>query len=121
MIIIDMLKWWYATAWLSEIEKVQNRTIGVFETFSVILLARTLLSPFRQIDAGGVRGPIGVQLRAWFDRTFSRLFGAVIRSVMIVSGCISTIAMLLLGVIWAAFWLVIPVLPLVGLIMMVVY
>ena len=119
MIVLDMLAWWYTTAWIAVLHAVYQRTVSVFETFSVVLLAKTLFAPFRQIDAGSVRGPIDVQLRAWFDRTFSRFFGAGIRTVMIVAGCISAIATFLAGIIWAAVWLVLPFLPLFGLILAV--
>ncbi len=121
MIAIDMMTWWYTTAWFAVLHKIQLLVTGILQNFSVGLLARTLFSPFRQIDAGGVRGPVGVQLRAWFDRTFSRLFGAVIRTVMIFSGCLMAFIVLVAGVIWAAVWLVIPVLPFVGLIVMVIF
>ncbi len=120
MIAIDMIAWWYTTAWFALLHKIQLLVANVLQNFSVGLLASTLFSPFRQIDAGGVRGPVGVQLRAWFDRTFSRLFGAVIRSVMIISGCLVACIVLVVGVVWAAMWLIIPVLPVVGLIIMVI-
>lgn len=118
MIVVDMLSWWYTTAWLDLLRNMKRRTVGVFEAFSVSLLARTLFSPFRQIDAGSVRGPIGVQLRAWFDRTFSRFFGAMVRSVMIFCGLLGTAGMALLGALGAIAWLFIPVLPIIGLALM---
>lgn len=120
MIVVDMLIWWYTTAWFDVLHKVQLRTLRVLETFSVGLLARTLFAPFRQIDAGSVRGPLNVQIRAWFDRTFSRVFGAVLRSMTIVCGCVGAVLVLTIGTIWAVFWLVIPVLPIVGVILMVI-
>lgn len=119
MIVLDMLAWWYTTAWVAVLHAAYRRTASVLEAFSVILLAKTLFAPFRQIDAGGVRGPIDVQLRAWFDRTFSRFFGAGIRTVMIITGCISAIATFLANIIWAAVWLVLPILPIFGLILVV--
>ncbi len=120
MIVFDLLTWWYTTAWFEVLHKVQLRTVGVLETFSVALLARTLVAPFRQIDAGSVRGPVGVQLRAWFDRTFSRFFGAVVRSVMICCGLIGAFVIFALSLAWAAVWLAIPVLPVFGLIVALV-
>jgi hypothetical protein len=120
MIVFDMLTWWYTTAWAQVVLGVRRRSMGVLEAFSVRLLARTLFAPFRQIDAGSVRGPIGVQLRAWFDRTFSRFFGAILRSIMIFCGVAGAAGMFVAGTLWALVWLIIPFLPLVGLLMMVV-
>lgn len=120
MIILDIVSWWYKVAWINVLHDVQQRTIGVFQSFSVGLLLKTLFAPFRQIDAGGVRGPVNVQIRAWFDRTFSRLFGAVLRSIVIFAGCLTGAVVLIAGALWAALWLIIPILPLVGVIFVVV-
>lgn len=120
MIMLDVLVWWYKVAWVDVLHDVQQRTIGVFQSFSVVLLLKTLFAPFRQIDAGGVRGPINVQIRAWFDRSFSRVLGAAVRSIVIIAGCLTGLLVLLLGAIWAAAWLVIPLLPVAGIIIMVV-
>lgn len=119
MIVFDMLAWWYTTAWFELLRKTRQRVTSVIEAFSVGLLARTLFAPFRQIDAGNVRGPIGVQLRAWFDRTFSRFLGAIVRTIVIVSGCIMALFISITGIIWAVLWLVMPVTPILGLIVMV--
>lgn len=119
MIIADIVSWWYKVAWVQVLHDVQHRTSGVFQSFSVGLLARTLFAPFRQIDAGGVRGPINIQLRAWFDRTFSRLFGAVLRSIVIFAGCITGLAVFVGGILWAVIWLVIPFAPILGIILAV--
>jgi hypothetical protein len=89
------------------------------DVFSVSLLSRSLFAPFRQIDAGSVRGPLGVQLRAWFDRSFSRVFGFFVRSIMIFAGSLSALVTLCAGALWAAFWLFIPMLPVVGLLLFI--
>ena len=114
MIFIDMLAWWYGHAWRDVWRSVGQRAGGVLGAFSVGLLARTLFAPFRQIDAGGVRGPLGAQLRAWFDRTFSRFIGFGVRSVMIITGSLLAVIVLLAGVLFAILWLVVPVLPVIG-------
>lgn len=112
-----MIAWWYTTAWFKLIHDVQHMAARVLDTFSVGLLLRTLFAPFRQIDAGGVRGPIGIQLRAWFDRTFSRFIGFGIRTTMIIVGGFAAVIMLCLGAVWALVWLCLPVLPVIGLVL----
>lgn len=116
MMILDWLTWWYGAAWMQALQRVQKRAVGVLDTFSVTLLAGSLFAPFRQIDAGGVRGPIGVQIRAWFDRSFSRIFGFFLRSIMILTGLTIACFVWLFGVVWLLTWLVIPVLPVLGII-----
>ena len=114
MIVTDLLSWWYGAAWANVWQSVFSSARGVLDAFSVGLLARTLFAPFRQIDAGSARGSLSVQWRAWFDRTFSRFIGFGVRTVMIVSGCVSALFVVCFGLLWAVFWFFIPLLPIVG-------
>ena len=116
MIVLDIFVWWYGVAWMNELKKIQSRTVAILESFSVGLLARTLFAPFRQIDAGSVRGSLETRFRAWSDRTFSRVMGFFVRSLMIVTGCLLAIVVALGSVLYALLWLLIPFLPLVGLV-----
>jgi len=112
--VADFFLWWYGAGWRRAGLAVLVRARGVLDTFSVGLLARTLFSPFRQIDAGGVRGPMSVQLQAWFGRVFSRFFGAGLRTVMIFCGLVGAGLSSLFGLVWLVLWPLLPVLPLVG-------
>ena len=58
---------------------VWGKLVSVFDYFSIDLLVRTWFAPFRQISAGAVDGPIGVQIRAFFDRLISRTIGGIVR------------------------------------------
>jgi hypothetical protein len=92
----------------------------ILETFSVVLLLRTLFDPFRQISAGQVRGSFDVQLRAMGDRAFSRVFGAMVRSIFVIIGTLGALAAGLLGVLECIIWPVVPFLPIIGLALMAV-
>lgn len=118
MIVTDLLSWWYGTAWKTALTQITGRAERILGAFSVGLLARTLFAPFRQIDAGSVHGSLEAQLHAWFDRTFSRVIGFFIRSIVIISGCIAVVLAVVVGVVWAVLWLAIPVLPAVGIFLM---
>lgn len=119
MMVLALFSWWYTTGWIRLIGRIGHRVEAVLESFSVALLARTLFDPFRQISAGGVQGPLGVQMRAFGDRLFSRVFGAVIRIMFIIIGMIAALFVALLGLLELLFWPFIPVLPLVGVVIMV--
>lgn len=95
--------------------RVGHRIVAVLDSFSVGLLMRTLFSPFKQISAGAVQGPADVKMRAFGDRLFSRIFGAVIRSVFIMIGLVGAMLAALLGLVQITIWPLVPVLPLVGL------
>lgn len=120
MFVVGLLQWWYGAGWLARARLIGDRLTKTFDYFSIDLLLKTWFSPFRQISAGGVRGPLGVQLRAWFDRLISRLIGAGVRTVMIVIGLGWILIQSALGVIELLTWLILPVFPVLGAIMMTV-
>lgn len=120
MMLLTVLSWWYSAGWARLAVRIGNRMNGVLEAFSVGLLLRTLFSPFRQIDAGGSgRKSMDAQLRALGDRLFSRLFGAVIRSLFIVIGTLAAFGVALLGIVQLLVWPLVPLLPVIGVIVAV--
>ena len=111
---MGLFTWWYGAGWLSRIRQVKDRLAGLYDYFSIDLLLRTLFSPFRQISAGGVRGPIGVQIRAWFDQLISRVIGMIVRMIVIVIGSV-TLALACIGSLMAVLlWPLVPLMPVVG-------
>jgi len=115
MVIRDILIWWYTTGWRQRLKAAEARLDGIVDYFSIGLLLKTLFAPFRQISAGQVDGPLDAQMRAFFDRLFSRSIGAVVRLIVMCIGlvtlaCSAVVAMFILVV-----WAVLPVLPFVGL------
>lgn len=115
--IVALFSWWYGAGWARLIGRVGTRMQAMLETFSVALLARTLFAPFRQISAGQVRGSFDMQLRALGDRLFSRLFGAVVRSLFIFIGAVAALLAGLLGLLEAIVWPVVPLLPVAGIVL----
>lgn len=114
MFILGMLSWWYGAGWRQRAYMLRERLLATMDYFSIDLLIRTLFSPFRQISAGKVRGPIGVQMRAFFDRLISRAIGGMIRSFMIVFATVAIALYALIGCFMLALWAVVPLLPIVG-------
>lgn len=78
MFIVGLLSWWYGAGWVAEAKRVRERIASTADYFSIDLLVKTLFSPFRQISAGKVNGPLGVKWRAFVDRLISRCIGALI-------------------------------------------
>ena len=120
MIIVALFSWWYGAGWARAFKRVGSRMGVMLETFSVALLLRTLFDPFRQISAGQVRGSFDTQLRALGDRLFSRVFGAVVRSIFIFVGLVASLGVGLFGLIEVIVWPVVPFLPAVGLALLLV-
>lgn len=119
MFIVGLFSWWYSAGWRRQFTLLNERLAATYDYFSLDLLFRTLFSPFRQIAAGSVRGPIGVQLRAWFDQLISRVIGAVVRTMIIIVGSIGLFLTVCFGAFFLLFWAIIPLLPIVGVVAMV--
>lgn len=111
MFIVGLFSWWYGAGWVRCISAVRGGLASIYDYFSLDLLLRTLFSPFRQISAGSVRGPIGVQLRAMLDNLISRVIGAVVRTLVIIIGTITLLVSCLLGLLRIIAWPLIPLLP----------
>jgi len=120
MFLVGILSWWYGNGWLSRIQLIKERLAASADFFSVGLLASTLFAPFRQISAGRVSGPIGDQIRAFFDRLISRIVGGFVRTFMIVFGLVAMFIQAVFGGIVLLLWLILPLLPAVGLIATVI-
>lgn len=117
MVIISLFSWWYTTGWMALIQKGSKRVESVLKFFSVPLLLTSLFAPFRQISAGRVNGPLGVQLRAWGDRLFSRFIGAFIRSFLIIIGLVVVSLISAVCLLAALVWPLLPLAPIIGLFM----
>lgn len=110
-----MLSWWYTTGWRQQLLRLREKVASTMDYFSIDLLLRTFFSPFRQISAGKVTGPIGVQMRAFFDRLISRLIGAMMRLFMIIFGSIAIAFHAIIRLVLLAVWAFIPLAPFIGL------
>ena len=114
MAIVGIFWWWYGAGWLSAVGRVIERVSGLYDYFSIDLLLRTLFSPFRQISAGQVDGPINIKLRAFFDRLLSRVIGAIVRTIVMLIGLLSLAIATILGLLYIISWSLLPLLPFVG-------
>lgn len=115
MLFVSLVRWWYGFGWLDQVGLVRVRLDKMADLFSIELLLRTLLKPFRQIDANVARkGSLDVILRGVFDQLFSRIFGMVIRLLMIVVGSVAVFGEGLFGVLRLSLWPLLPFVPFVG-------
>jgi hypothetical protein len=120
MFLMGMFSWWYTEGWRARVRITRERLIASTDYFSIGLLITSLFAPFRQISAGQVDGPIADRMRAFADRSISRLVGSIVRSGMILSGLVVMLFQSLFGAIEIAVWPVIPFFPVIGLIMMII-
>lgn len=111
MFIVGLFSWWYSAGWKRAAADVWDSIERLYDTFSLGLLLKTLFAPWRQISAGKVRGPIGVQLRAFFDRLVSRIIGGFIRTITLLIGVAALCVMLLIGLLRLLIWPLVPAMP----------
>ncbi len=120
MFLVGIMSWWYGDGLSGRIRLTKERLTTSTDFFSIGLLISTLFSPYRQISAGSVSGPIGVQARAFFDRLLSRIIGSIVRTFMIILGLFVMFIQLVFGFIGFIIWLILPLFPVIGLIVMVI-
>jgi hypothetical protein len=117
MFLVGILSWWYGDGWMQRAGLIRERLARTLDFFSISLLFKTLFSPFRQISAGKIRGSIGVQMHAFFDRLISRIIGAMVRTFMIAAGVIVIALHIVWGLIVLAGWALVPLLPVAGILL----
>lgn len=115
--LMAFFSWWYGAGWRRQGAEITRTMSGLLDTFSITLLLKTLFSPFRQISVGSVDGPIGLQIRAFFDRLVSRIIGALIRFVMVMTGSVVIAFFGLWGMIKIIMWPLLPLFPVIGVIL----
>ena len=118
MVIVWALTWWYGTGWKARLIGLRAQLASSYDYFSIGLLASSLFAPFRQISAGKVRGPLGVQMRAFFDRQISRVIGAIVRTILIIVGLVWLAIQVVVGALGVIVWAFVPFLPLIGFVLM---
>lgn len=119
MLFVSLIRWWYGIGWLDQLGLVRARFDRSADFFSIELSLRTLFMPFRQIDADGARkGSLDVMLRAAFDKLFSRLIGALARTVLIVIGSVALAGEAVVGGLRLLLWPLVPLAGLIGIVLM---
>lgn len=78
MLIIDYLRWWYGKGWKDLGLFFVHRIRRTSQDFSVAILLKTLLKPWRQTIETGQRS-LGDRLRALIGNAVSRGVGASVR------------------------------------------
>lgn len=115
MFLVGIIRWWYGQGWSQRLQIIKKRIIRTSDFFSIGLLAETIFSPYKQISAGAVRGSFGVEIRSFFDRTLSRIIGAIMRLFVIFAGLIVIIVQSLIGIVVLVGWAFVPIMPITGL------
>lgn len=115
MLALAFLQWWYGPGWLRGWTSLGARLRRTYYGFSVPLLSRTLLSPWRRIITPG-GGPLSDRMRALLDNLVSRVVGLIVRLLTILTAGIIAVWWLLVAAAQLVIW---PLLPLAAIALMV--
>lgn len=86
------------------------------EYFSIVLLLKTFLAPWRRYKMSYGRGfDISRYLESFFSNLIFRMLGMVVRTVLILLGLLSQIFIIFLGIIVFIWWFFLPLFLILGL------
>jgi len=102
------VSWHYRTGLSGLVNIWKNYLEFFYHYFSILVLLSTLFSPYKRIFK--VKQGSGFSFQEWFDRTsynlLSRIMGAIIRSLVIITGLFCVIAVGVLGIILIVVWFI---------------
>lgn len=107
MLALELIAWWYHRGWQQIIRNCGQRLLKVSHMFSVPILLRTWLAPWRRI----VTYPgasLDAKLRAMGDNLVSRAVGFSVRTVVLLTALIALMLTALLNVAQIVSWPLIP-------------
>lgn len=117
MFLVGLLSWWYSGGLVKRWQLIKKRFESSTDFFSISLLLSTLFSPYKQISAEIATESFNQQIRAFFDKLLSRLIGATVRSCLIIIGLLVILSQFIFGIIAIVFWIFVPLMPILGIIM----
>lgn len=106
------VKWHYSRGVKELYNVLENLQRFVFHFFSIKLLLRTLVSPWRRLHEDYDKTDIGNVFSSLLINSIMRIVGAVSRLIIIAVGLSASIALLLLSVLLLFAWLFFPLLVL---------
>jgi hypothetical protein len=108
MLIVDYLRWWYGIGWKDLGLFFVGRISRTSKDFSVSILLKTLLKPWRQTIETGQRS-LGDRLRAAIGNAVSRGVGASVRIGALLVACLLIIGECILAAVFLIGWPLLPV------------
>jgi len=107
MLFISLFSWWYQDGWALVAKSFQKRTNSILESFSVVLLLRTLFSPWHRIISYPDHN-LAAYFYAAIDNLISRLVGFVVRCFVLIGAILTLIISLIITFVELIIWPLIP-------------
>jgi hypothetical protein len=104
LLIVDFGMWYYTRGFVDVLAVWFNFMWFITHFFSIPLLLRTLFSPWKRMTDDGKPRSIEAYMEAFVMNVMSRIFGAIVRTTIILVGimalCLGVIALVTMLVFW---------------------
>jgi hypothetical protein len=122
MLLFEVIRWWYGAGFATRIRDLRMSYIKTYDNFSISISLRHFFSPFRQIAASAnistANTPLDEKMRIFFDDLISRFIGALMRTFVIIAGLGALTLLSVYAFLAVAWHLFAPILPVVGVLLM---
>ncbi len=109
-ILIGYFSWHYGDGLKAVARNAVLRVLGYLRYFSVLELSTTLFSPWHRIAESYGRGfTLSRFLTSLIVNIFSRIAGAIVRSIVILMGILAGFLTALFGIAAIALWFILPI------------
>lgn len=106
--MLTYFSWWYGQELVYIWHSAGNIIRNVFQTFSILVLLRTLFAPWKRDNYAAENAALDMRMRLALDNLISRGVGFVVRIFTILTGLFFTIFAIILMIVIILFWLVLP-------------
>jgi hypothetical protein len=107
MLILELFSWWFVQGWQQVAKKAARHMEAVSHVFSVPILLRTLLAPWRRIITYPGAG-LDAKLRAFGDNLVSRCIGFTVRFLVLLTAGVILLLTAIYGLVSIVLWPFIP-------------
>lgn len=107
--MITYFSWWYLDEPIYLFKSLKITTLRVFYSFSVPELISTLFAPWKKDILYKENPSLSESFQILIGNMISRLVGAIVRFITILTGLILTAFVFLVGLLFLIGWLVLPI------------
>ena len=119
MLLVGFFSWWYGAGWAGQLADIASNISHLNDYFSIPNLLKTIFKPFRQISSNESGRSLQDKFEVFLDKLFSRLMGAFVRLLMIITGLVAIIISALFGLARLIIWPLFPLIPVAGFTLMI--
>jgi hypothetical protein len=107
MLALDLIRWWYSQGWQEWMRRSEAWLTGIYQGFSVPILAGTLFAPWKRITTYAGKS-LPEQLHAFADNLVSRFVGSFVRIIVLFVALIALALGSIVAAIGILVWFALP-------------